>query len=223
MSDEDLESTVAFVGEQLAALRGGQARIWYYRYTYSVAVIRVTTPDLPSRQTYVDCARCSRVTFIPAWEPANLEIKDRPGSPHAPLLVTDQEHFRVECQTVRVAQEDAEKRMFPPTCGLRSSADLIDRIPDFPPGFPLADHTLSALAQFVRGYEQAMRDFRFEWNDGGLSLFGFQEWLRTRLHDSSATAGWHTMLKDVYGDGPEAYNRFFELWHEYKTERNQTL
>ncbi len=218
MSHEDPATTIIAVREQLRLLRGGQAKVWLFRFSYSQIVLRIAMPDWASRRAYLDCAACSRMSFVPAWEPVNLDVEVRQNSQHSPLLVVDGENFRVECQSVRLEKlDDNNQRMFPPTSGLQASADLIDRIPRLPyaPG-----RSLSVLTTFIRGYEQALRDLRAEWNDKQLSLYGFQEWLKGRLSSSKTTAGWDTVLRDAYPDDGEAYDRFFELWAEYRTEVN---
>jgi len=148
----------------------------------------------------------------------NLDVEVRPDSRHSPLLVVDGENFRVECQSVRLEQvDDDNRRIFPPTSGLQESAELIDRIPKGP---YLPERSLSALATFIRGYEHALSDLRAGWNDKHLSLFEFQEWLKVRLHSSKSTASWDTVLRDAYADDGEAYHRFFELWEEYRAQKN---
>jgi hypothetical protein len=158
------------------------------------------------------------MSFVPAWEPVNLDLEVRPDSHHSPLLVADGENFRVECQSVRLEQVDDDNRhMFPPISGLLASADLIDRIPKGP---YLPKRSLSALAAFISGYEHALHDLRTGWNDKHLSFYEFQDWLKLRLCGSRTMAPWHFVLREAYADDGEAYHRFFELWEEYRAQKN---
>lgn len=218
MSYEAPATTITAVREQLRLLRGGQAKVWLFRFSYSQIALRITLPEWTSRRAYLDCTACSRMSFVPAWEPVNIDVEVRPNLPHSPLLVIDGENFRVECQSVQIEQlDDDNLRMFPPNSGHQSSAELIDRISKGP---YLPERSLSALTAFISGYEHALHNLRAKWKDEHLSLYEFEDWLKVRLCGSRTLAPLHVVLREAYADDGEAYHRFFELWAEYRAQKN---
>lgn len=220
MNHESLIAEVAQAQKHLDALRGGQVKVWHYRYSYSQLVIRITMPSWTSRRAYLDCTACSSVSYLPSWEPVNIAIAVREDHPLAPLLVVDGDRFRVECQTVRVEEldDDNGRRPFPPTAGLASSSELVDRIRE---GVFLAKPTLSNLRSFLAGYKIALHDLRInKWNEYPLPIREFYEWVKIQLGCEKHTVDGLGAISLKYDDDKEAYRRFFELWQEYRVQKH---
>lgn len=225
MTNELRTAAVSRTQEQLNALRGGHAKIWHFRYSYSTLVVRVAMPHWSSRRAYLDCVACSRLSFVPSWEPVNLVITERPDVPNAPLLVVDGDRFQVECQSVQVQEldDDQGRCPFPPTAGLGASGELVDRIREAWSGVFLTEPKFGSLRNFLRGYETAVSDHRLAWTDDLLSLVEFQNWVKARLGCENLSLNWERAIVNTYQDNDEAYRRFFELWAEYRTYKHSQI
>jgi hypothetical protein len=161
------------------------------------------------------------MSFTPSWEPVNLSITVRDDNPNAPLLVVDGNSFRVECQAVRVEEMDDDNRPgYPPSSGLGASVELVDRIREACNGVFLAEPKFSDLYSFLRGYQEALKDHRIAWNDDVISFLDFQTWVKRRLNREDKSVDWSWAIKLRYSDDEEAYRRFFELWQEYRVQKN---
>jgi hypothetical protein len=229
MCEESLSFVVARVQEKLDRQRGCQAKAWYFRFSHSQLVVRLTQPGSPTIRSYLDCISCSRVTFVPAWEPAAVNITIRDPDNNSLLLVEDGDRLRVECESVRIEEMDDNRgtHPIPPTSGLRTWSELVDRMRDAWKGVPV-EPTFGALTNFFRGYQLAMLDYQFALKDEDhLTLREFQEWLKQQLGNESGSVDWATAIKLRYGEGDEAYQRFFGLWEHYRAfkhaQYNQAL
>lgn len=75
----------------------------------------------------------------------------------------------------------------------------------------------SRVYLWIDGFDAALQ---FAFPDEVSDLRGFREWLLMEIGGSS-NIGWHGIIREHYGDGPDATKHFFELFLEFRSNVRQ--
>ncbi len=97
--------------------------------------------------------------------------------------------------------------------------DLLDSI-EQKPAIYLGEKSLSLLRAFIDGYLFAARRSLLRPN----GFFDFHEWVALRLGYFESTSGYVNMiLKSEMGDETKGFDRFFQLWHDFRNRKSRTI
>jgi hypothetical protein len=73
------------------------------------------------------------------------------------------------------------------------------------------------VGTWVEGYDKAMQ---VAFPDEVSDLHGFREWLILRAGGGDRRYAWSGLIRQEYGQGPEATARFFELFDAFRADVN---
>ena len=76
--------------------------------------------------------------------------------------------------------------------------------------------SLTALWHFILGYGMGLGSVSCEIENPFALPRDFHDWVAYRLHFYESTRGFHNMIIERLGDGPQAVDRFFSLMSEYQ-------
>jgi hypothetical protein len=85
------------------------------------------------------------------------------------------------------------------------------------PAMYLSPVSVSALHNFLEGYSLGRGSVSPEANNAFRLPPDFHDWVAYRLHFFGSCAGWHNMIIERFGDGPEGLEQFFALLDQHQS------
>lgn len=99
--------------------------------------------------------------------------------------------------------------------------DMLDLIGKRP-GLYIGEKSITLMSGWVNGWTSALGDKGFEGTEPVFSEFN--DWVALRLGFYESTSGWRRMLLGKHlGNEEAAFDRFFELFNEFKSRQEQVV